>query len=84
MVLRRMKMGHITVHGMRSTLRDYAGDMTNHDESVIEYALAHEVGDESSQAYRRRKAFLKRRALMTDWESYVVGTTVVAMDRAAA
>jgi integrase len=73
MVLRRMKLGHYTVHGMRSSFRDYMGEMTDHPESVVEQALAHQIGDETTRAYRRRDAFLKRRQLMADWESYVIG-----------
>src|SRR3546814_6430185 len=53
MLLRRMKLGHYTVHGMRSSFRDYMGDMTHHAESTVEQALAHQVGDETSRAYRR-------------------------------
>ena len=72
MVLRRMKLGHYTVHGMRSAFRDYMGEMTNHDESVVEQALAHQIGDETTRAYRRGDAFLKRRVLMNDWEAYLL------------
>lgn len=73
MVLRRMKLGHYTVHGMRSSFRDYMGEMTDHPESVVEQALAHQIGDETTRAYRRRDAFLKRRLLMSDWEGYLIG-----------
>ncbi|CUS43760.1 Integrase [hydrothermal vent metagenome] len=73
MMLRRMNLGHYTVHGMRSSFRDYMGEMTDHPESVVEQALAHQIGDETTRAYRRRDAFLKRRLLMTDWEGYVIG-----------
>lgn len=73
MVLRRMEMGHITVHGMRSAFRDYMGDMTHHDEPIIEQALAHQVGDSTVRAYRRKDAFEKRRLVMQDWASYVAG-----------
>jgi integrase len=71
MVLRRMKLGHYTVHGMRSCFRDYIGDMTAHPESIVEQALAHQIGDETSRAYRRGDAFLKRRKLMKDWAIYL-------------
>jgi integrase len=74
MVLRRMKLGHFTVHGMRSAFRDYMGEMTDHAESVVEQALAHQVGDETSRAYRRGDAFLKRRVLMNGWEAYLLGS----------
>ena len=71
MVLRRMKLGHYTVHGMRSSFRDYIGDMTGHPEAIVEQALAHQIGDETTRAYRRGDAFLKRRRLMKDWATYL-------------
>lgn len=88
MVLRRMKLGHFTVHGMRSSFRDYMGEMTNHTETVVEQALAHQIGDETSRAYRRGDAFLKRRVLMNDWEAYLLASRkrparVTKMARAA-
>jgi integrase len=73
MVLRRMNMGQYTVHGMRSSFRDYMGDMTGHPDTIVEQALAHQVGDETVRAYRRGDAFLKRRVLMRDWECYLLG-----------
>jgi len=50
-----------------------SGEMTDQPESVIEQALAHQIGDETTPAYRRRDAFLKRRLLMADWEGYIIG-----------
>ncbi|WP_296166571.1 integrase arm-type DNA-binding domain-containing protein [uncultured Brevundimonas sp.] len=67
-----------TIHGFRSTLRDWAGDETDHPREVIEAALAHLVGDETEQAYRRRDALEKRRRLMDDW-----GTFLTTPDQAA-
>ncbi|MDR6113305.1 MULTISPECIES: phage integrase central domain-containing protein [unclassified Sphingomonas] len=74
MVLRRMNFGHFTVHGMRSAFSDYMGDMTDFPDALIEQSLAHQVGSEVRRAYRRRNAFLKRRALMEHWAQYVTGT----------
>src|SRR3546814_3788385 len=59
---------------MRSIFRDYMGDMTHHAESTVEQALAHQVGDETSRAYRRGDAFLKRRQVLRDWETYLYGS----------
>lgn len=81
MVLRRMKLGHYTVHGMRSSFRDYMGDMTDHPETLVEQALAHQIGDETTRAYRRGDAFLKRRALMCDWEHYLAGRPIAKTTR---
>lgn len=50
-----------------------ASGLTEHSETVVEQALAHQVGDETSRAYRRGDAFLKRRVLMNDWEAYLLG-----------
>lgn len=60
----------VTLHGMRSTFRDWAGDCTTHAREVIEGALAHIEGDATEQAYRRSDALEKRRALMNDWASF--------------
>lgn len=60
-----------TLHGMRSTFRDWAGDCTDHAREVIEGALAHIEGDATEQAYRRSDAIEKRRALLSDWELYL-------------
>jgi len=59
-----------SVHGLRSSFRDWAGDHTNFPSEIAEHALAHVVGDKSFQAYRRADAFEKRRALMQAWSSY--------------
>ncbi|RFC68357.1 MULTISPECIES: tyrosine-type recombinase/integrase [Mesorhizobium] len=71
MLLRRMKAENITVHGFRSSFRDWCGDQTNFPRDVAEAALAHKVGDETERAYRRLDALEKRRALMQVWADYV-------------
>ena len=53
MTLRRMDRGEITVHGFRSTFRDWAAERTNHPNHVVEMALAHTIGDKVEAAYRR-------------------------------
>ncbi len=63
----------VTVHGMRSAFRDWAGDCTSYPREVAEAALAHKVGDAVEQAYRRSDALEKRRALMVDWADYCAG-----------
>lgn len=59
--------GRATVHGFRSTFRDWAGEATNFQRETIEAALAHRMGDETERAYRRGDALLKRRKLMEAW-----------------
>ena len=84
-VLRRMGYGHVTVHGFRSTFRDWAAERANFPNEVIEMALAHAVGDKVEAAYRRGDLFEKRRRLMAAWETYcnipksATGPTVIPM-----
>lgn len=59
-----------TIHGLRSSFRDWAGDTTAHEREVVEQALAHAVGNATERAYRRGDALQKRRALMADWGEY--------------
>lgn len=74
-LLRDLRPG-FTVHGFRSTFRDWAGDLTNYPRDVIESALAHVVADETEAAYRRSTAVQKRRRLMTEWARF--GETIPA------
>lgn len=62
-----------TVHGLRSTFRDWAGDKTDFERDVAEAALAHTVRDATEAAYRRETALGKRRALMEAWALYLDG-----------
>ena len=73
MLLRRMGVA-ITVHGFRSTFRDWAGDCTAFPREVAEAALAHAVGDEAERAYRRSDALEKRRELMAAWAHFCAST----------
>jgi len=73
MLLRRLKLGHFTVHGLRSSFRDFCGDETTFAREIAETALAHKVGDATEQAYRRSSALEKRRELMQVWADYLDG-----------
>lgn len=82
----RMKRPDITVHGFRSSFRDWAGECTSFPREVAEAALAHIVGDEVERAYRRGDALEKRRKLMEAWGKFVTGgagAKVVPMRREA-
>jgi len=70
MVLRRMKVQDATVHGFRSSFRDWAGNVSNFPREITETALAHVIGDKAEQAYRRNDALEKRRKLMDAWATY--------------
>ena len=64
-VLQRMGHGEVTVHGFRSTFRDWAGETTAHAREVIETAMAHKL-NKAEAAYARGDLFHKRRKLMQD------------------
>jgi integrase len=85
-LLRRMgykdaKGQPITVHGFRSTFKDWASECTQFPSEVSEMALAHTIDDEVEAAYRRGELLQKRRALMEAWAGYccspVAGGNVV-------
>jgi integrase len=80
-VLRRMDRGDITVHGFRSTFRDWAAERTNFPGEVVEMALAHAVGDKVEAAYRRGDLFDKRRRLMAEWGRYCGAPKAPEADR---
>ena len=60
----------LTVHGFRSSFRDWAGEATDHKREVIEHALAHSLADQTEAAYQRGDYLEKRRALMADWARF--------------
>lgn len=70
MLLRDMEQT-CTVHGFRSTFRDWAGDCTEFPRELVEAALSHIIGDKAEQAYRRGDALERRRALMGEWGAYL-------------
>lgn len=59
------------MHGLRSSLRDWAASETEFPCEVAELYLAHTVGDETERAYRRSDALDKRRKLMNAWGDYL-------------
>ncbi len=61
----------LTVHGFRSSFRDWAGETTAHPREVIEHALAHRIPDAAEAAYARGTLLDKRRLLMQDWADYL-------------
>lgn len=69
-LLKRMEYSHITVHGFRSTFRDWAGEKTQFGREEVEMALAHTVASSVERAYRRGRALEKRRELMAAWAAY--------------
>jgi len=69
MALRRAGVD-ATVHGFRSSFRDWVSEETNHPSEVAEMALAHTISNKVEAAYRRRDLLEKRRLLMNDWQNY--------------
>lgn len=72
-VLKRMDRGDLTMHGFRSTFRDWAAEQTHYPHEMAEMALAHTVGDKVEAAYRRGDMFEKRWAMMREWADYLDG-----------
>jgi integrase len=70
-LLRRMGLDYLTVHGFRSSFRDWAAERTNFPSEVAEMALAHVVGNKVEAAYRRGDLFDKRRRLMSAWADFL-------------
>jgi len=61
----------LTVHGFRSTFRDWCAEITSYPREVAEAALAHTIKDATERAYQRGDIFKKRLRLMDAWASYV-------------
>ncbi|MDV7145741.1 site-specific integrase [Tropicimonas sp. TH_r6] len=72
MLLRRMGRGQYTVHGFRSTFRDWAAEEAGAPREVAEAALAHQFGSDVERAYARSDLLERRRALMVDWSDKLI------------
>lgn len=72
-LLKRMKRRDITVHGFRSSFRDWAAENTEYSDEVVEMALAHTIQNKVKAAYLRTDLFEKRRVLMEEWAAYCQG-----------
>jgi integrase len=78
-VLKRMQRESITVHGFRSTFRDWASEQTSFPHETCEHALAHQISDKAEAAYRRGDQFEKRWKLMEAWEVFCRGSTAAKL-----
>jgi integrase len=76
-VLRVMGIEGATVHGFRSTFRDWAAERTNFTHEICEAALTHQIENKAEAAYRRGDLFEKRRKLMEAWALIVPRAQVV-------
>lgn len=70
LLLLRCMRGRFTVHGMRSTFRDWAAEQTNYPDRLAEAALGHVLQDATQAAYQRGDLLAKRRRLMAAWTEY--------------
>jgi integrase len=71
----------ITVHGFRSTFRDWAAETVDNSDDIAEYALAHKLEGKVKGAYQRSDLFERRRGLMDTWATYA--TTKPKLEKAA-
>lgn len=67
----QMKLDGVTVHGFRSTFRDWVSEATSHQSEIAEAALAHTLSNKVEAAYRRGDMLEKRRLLMQDWANFI-------------
>lgn len=70
-----LELPELTVHGFRSTFRDWSGEQTSFPRELAEAALAHVLKDKSEAAYARTDLFERRRALMEAWARYCASAT---------
>ena len=87
-LLKRMGHSDLTVHGFRSSFRDWAAERSNYRSEIPEMALGHSVGTETEKAYLRTDLFQKRRRLMSEWSRFChtgakAGEVVAIRDRQA-
>ncbi|MDB2369280.1 tyrosine-type recombinase/integrase [Octadecabacter sp.] len=72
MLLRRMGRDGFTVHGFRSSFRDWASEAANAPRELAEAALAHQIGSNVERAYARSDLLDRRRALAKEWNSFLI------------
>ena len=82
-LIRRMGRGDFTVHGFRSSFRDWCAERTNFQSEIAEMALAHVVGSKVEAAYRRSDLIQKRRQLVDAWARFCASENVVTPFREA-
>jgi integrase len=83
MLLRRMKVEGVTVHGFRASFRIWAAEVANAPREVAEMSLSHKVGSDVERAYARSDLLDRRRLLMERWSGFVTGQggQVISIER---
>lgn len=76
MLLRRMGRKGLTVHGFRSSFRDWAAEEAGAPREVAEAALAHQVGSDVERAYARSDLLERRRELVSKWTRFTTGRNI--------
>ena len=71
LIRKRFPHETFTVHGFRSSFRDWAEENGDYGHNVIEFSLAHKTGTKAEAAYLRTELIDKRRVLMQDWADFV-------------
>ena len=69
-LLRGLRDDGSTVHGFRSSFRDWAAEQTDFPREVVEACLAHALGDDAELAYKRTDFLEKRREVMAAWQAF--------------
>ena len=83
MLLRRMKVEDVTVHGFRSTFRDWASEVANAPRELAEMSLSHNIGSKVERAYARSDLLERRRGLVAQWSNFVTGQEASVVDFSA-
>ena len=68
---KHMERPDLTVHGFRSSFRDWAAEVSHYPRELAEAALAHVLTDKTEAAYQRGDLLEKRRAMMQEWADYL-------------
>jgi integrase len=81
-LLRRMRVEY-TMHGFRASFRTWGSEQTKHPHEMLEFALAHTVGDQTVRSYMRTDMLDRRRQLMEDWSTFVAANSTGTIPRIA-
>ncbi|WPL17347.1 Putative prophage CPS-53 integrase [Thiorhodovibrio winogradskyi] len=72
--------GDYVPHGLRSSFRDWAGEVSSFPTNIAEAALGHVIGDKTEAAYARGDLFAKRRKMMEQWASWCTRPPAAVVD----
>ena len=66
---KRLQSYDTTVHGLRSSFKTWAGEKTDYNPAIVEFALAHQLDEKIEGAYLRSELVERRRPLMQDCDT---------------